>query len=222
MSKVEIDANLGQGLYRVRLKYAMGQVNAEIESIGTRIAVLAVKIPSQKALVLQKEAEVNGIVRDINLLIPGYQSGAEGAADEIRDAQIKLARVQNEYTLLRYDLEMLITENLSISRRRNQLEQIPEERVMDAWCADHTLDLEGFAGAVDVNDEGRQGVIIQPGYANEAGWNAGRDGELMARKPKAAPRRSLTLRFCREFRSGAPLPGWRDQQHSFRLLHCNS
>ena len=54
----------------------------------------------------------------------------------------------------------LIAENLSVLKRRSQLEAVPEGREFEAWCADYTMDLSGEVGLVDVNDEGGKGVII--------------------------------------------------------------
>lgn len=53
MSRGEIVASEGAGLYRVRLKYAVERVKAELERVNKRIAELAVLIPEKKLEVLQ-------------------------------------------------------------------------------------------------------------------------------------------------------------------------
>ena len=186
MSKAEIVEHIGEALYRVSLKYAVAQVKAQLNRINARIAELAVEIPGQKLTILQLRSEADSIRTNINSEITNYQQDAEGALEELKQLQVLLIRKFGEINKQQYALDLLISENLSLLKRRGQIERIPEEKQIDAWCADFTEDLEGEVGLIDLNDEGSYGAIIQPGYSDEAGYNGGRDGALMPREAQSS------------------------------------
>lgn len=186
MSKGEIVEHVGEALYRVRLKYAVAQVKAQLERVNARIAELAVEIPGQKLAILQLQSEADSIRANINSEIANYRQNAEGALEELKRLQVLLIRKFGEINKLQHALDLLVSENLSLLKRRGQIERIPEEKQIDAWCADFTEDLEGEVGLIDLNDEGGYGAIIQPGYSDEAGYNGGRDGALMPREAQSS------------------------------------
>lgn len=216
MSKGEIVSHIGSGLYNVRLKYSVERVKDELENINARIAELAALIPAKKLEVLQKSAEIDSFAHQVDLLIPDYRAGVEGAAQEIESLQKVLSRLRGEFSRLDYQREIFVAENLSLLKRRGQLERIPEEKTISAWCADLTTDLTGEVGLADINDEGDQGVIIQPGYYGEAPWQAARDGSLMAREAQSGPQAWL---------NAALLPGvqkWRPRYRVGTITAINS
>lgn len=186
MSRGEIVEHLGEALYRVRLKYAVAQVKAQLGRISARIAELAVEVPGQKLAMLQLRSEADAIKASINSEITSYQQNAEGALEELKRLQVILIRKFGEINKLQYTLDLLVSENLSLLKRRGQIEAIPEDKLIDAWCADFTEDLEGDVGLIDLNDEGSYGAIIQPGYSEEAAYNGSRDGALMPREAQSS------------------------------------
>ena len=50
--------------------------------------------------------------------------------------------------------------------------------VSSAYCADHTEDLSGDVGVIEIAGDIDKGVNIQPGYEGNAVYDAARDGEL--------------------------------------------
>lgn len=178
MSKGEILSHLSEGKYRVRQKLAVERIQLELVKLNERIAELAVELPTAKLELLQAQALVEDKARDIDLLIPGLQAGTAGVREQITQLQSELVRLQTAVRLAEIKVTNLIAENLSALKRRGQLEAVPEGYEIDAWCADYTLDLSGDVGLVDINDEGGQGVVIQPGYDSEAVYQPSRDGAL--------------------------------------------
>lgn len=186
MSKGEIVEHLGEALYRVKLKYAVEQVKAQLDAINERIAELAAEIPSAKTQMLQLQSEADSIKASINAEIPNYADDVEGALEELKRLQVLLIRKQGEINKKQYTLDLLISENLSLLKRRGQIERIPEEKELEAWCADFVEDLTGEIGLIDLNDEGNYGAIIQPGFSEEAGYSGARDGVLVPREAQSA------------------------------------
>lgn len=208
MSRGEIVSSEGAGLYRVRLKYAVERVKAELERVNKRIAELAVLIPEKKLEVLQAEEKADDLRRDIDLLIDDYRQAPDEYAGQIGDLQVELAKQTAAIGRLRYQRDVLIAENLSLLKRRNLLEAVPESKTLDAWCADFTEELSGEVGLADLNDEGGRGVIIQPGFSGEAGYDASRDGSLFPDIAQSAPQLYFNL---------AILPGVQKWRPGYRL-----
>lgn len=208
MSRGEIVSSEGAGLYRVRLKYAVERVKAELERVNKRIAELAVLIPQKKLEVLQAEEKADDLRRDIDLLIDDYRQAPDLYAGQIGDLQVELAKQTAAIGRLRYQRDVLIAENLSLLKRRNLLEAVPESKMLDAWCADFTEELSGEVGLADLNDEGGRGVIIQPGFSGEAGYDASRDGSLFPDIAQSAPQLYFNL---------AILPGVQKWRPGYRL-----
>jgi hypothetical protein len=185
MSKGEIVSHKGYCLYSVRLKYAVDRVKAELAEVNARIAELAIEVPEQKLAVIQAEEVASDLVRSIDLLIPDYRDDPVSTADQMRELQSKLVKQRGEIARLVYSRDRLIAENLGLLKRRGVLEAIPEDKLIDAWCSDYSDSLVGDVGLVDINDEGRQGVVIQPGHDNNAGYNPSRDGILVPREAQS-------------------------------------
>lgn len=185
MAKGEIVSHKGSGLYSVKLKYAIAQIKSELVKVNKRIVELAVEVPSQKVLVIQAEVVASDLARDIDLLIPAYMADPVGTSGPITDLQVKLVSQRGEIAKLTYARDKLIAENLILLKRRSVLEGVPEEKLVDAWCADYSESLTGDVGLADVNDEGSQGVIIRPGYNTGAVYNATSDGILMPREAQS-------------------------------------
>jgi len=208
MSKGEIISSEGAGLYRIRLKYAVEKVQEELDRINKRLAELAVLVPQKKTEVLQAQAVADDIARDIDLLIDDYRDDPETFGPQIRDLQVKLTKQRGEIARLTYQLDVLQAEQLSLQKRRAQLESVPESKTLDAWCADYTEELQGEVGLADVNDEGGRGVIIQPGFSGEARYNKSRDGGLVPDEAQSA---------AQIFFNCAILPGVQKWQPKYRV-----
>ncbi|MCD1631342.1 hypothetical protein [Marinobacter shengliensis] len=187
MSKGEVVDHLGEGLYRVRQKLAVERIQAELVKVNNRIAELAILVPEKKLALLQAENKVADKVREIDLLIPDLAAGVEGARQKITDIQLAIVRMQSEIRQLELTVADLVAQNLAALKRRNQLESVAEDRAIDAWCADYTLDLSGEVGLVDVDDQGGRAVHIQPGYQDGADYSVTRDGALFPDLAQSGP-----------------------------------
>lgn len=187
MSKGEIVNHLGDGKYRVRQLLAVERIQLELAKLNERIAELAVELPTAKLDLLQAEALVEDKARDIDLLIPSLQAGADGIREQITDLQTELVTLQSAVRLAEIRVSKLIAENLAALKRRGRLEAVPEGHEIEAWCADYTLDLVGDVGLIDVNDEGGKGVVIQPGYDHEADYDPSRDGAIFPNLAQSGP-----------------------------------
>jgi len=182
MAKGEILENRGGGFYRVNLKYATDRVQGELVKINDRIAELAILAPIKKLEVVQLQEKVNNAGRDIDLLIPDYRSDPVANTEQMKTLQTTLIQLGAELAKSRYQMDLLIADNLSLLKRRGKIERIPKGKRLDAWCGDLTETLTGVVGLIDVNDEGGQGVIIQPGYEGAAIYDGTRDGQLVPRE----------------------------------------
>jgi len=187
MSKGEIIGHIADGKYRVRQKLAVEKIKEELIELNARIAELAVELPTAKLELLQANDAVKDKVREIDLAIPDLQAGVDGARTRITGLQRELVQLRTTARLAELRVSELITENLAALKRRNQLESVPEGRELELWCADYTLDLDGEVGLVDVNDEGGQGIIIQPGHNDGAAYSATRDGSLFPGIAQSGP-----------------------------------
>lgn len=178
MSKGEILEHKGEGLYRVRQKLAVERIQQELAQVQTRLAELAVELPTAKLELIHADDAVRDKAQEIDALIPDYAAGADGALQQITALQTELIRLQSEAGQQRLKVAELIAEDLANRKRQNQLEQVPEGREMDLWCADYSVELTGEVGLVDINDEGGQGTLVQPGFEDAATYDATRDGAL--------------------------------------------
>jgi|GEM_PF-2036470 hypothetical protein len=187
MSKGEIVSHIADGKYRVRQKLAAERVKEEIAALEKRIAELAIDVPAAKLELLQANNLVSDKARAIDLLIPDLQAGVDGTREKIKKLQVEMAELSGAAQLSELKASELIAENLSVLKRRAQLEAVPEGRELELWCADYTLNLSGDVGLVDVNDEGGQGLVIQPGFSGDAAYSAQRDGALFPNIAQSGP-----------------------------------
>ena len=103
-------------------------------------------------------------------------------------------------------LNTLKLQKLALEKRNEAMDAIPESETISCWCADLTEDLSGDVGLVEIPGES-QAFNIQPGYEDNAVYDATRDGQLtptMAMHPAAA------------FYNLAMLPGWQKWKPTYR------
>jgi len=187
MARGEVVESLGAGLYRLKLFYASDKITAELVRINQRIAELAVIVPQEKLAVIEAEVAANDTRQQINALIQVYQQNPVGAADRMKALQVALVRQTSEVARATYKKDLSVLENLGLLKRRSVLDLAPKEKLVEAWCADFTEDLSGVVGVVDINDEPGQGVIIRPGFSDDATYLPTRDGELFPHEAQSGP-----------------------------------
>ncbi|MDX1560077.1 MAG: hypothetical protein R3193_14305, partial [Marinobacter sp.] len=181
MAKGQVIEHLGDGKYRVSLKFGIERIQQELADLNERIAELAVLVPNAKTDLLLAEDAAKAKAAQIDAAIPDYQNGVEGALQTIRALQVELVHLQGELQKARFKADQLIAENLSLLKRRSQLERLPAEETRDLWCADYVTDASGEVGLIEVNDEGAENIIMQPAFSDEGGYLASRDGQLVPR-----------------------------------------
>ena len=185
MSKGQIVDAKGEGLYTVKLKYAVDQVKQEIEELGERLLEIASELPDKERELRDAESEAEAKAGEINALIPLYQEDPDAHRAKMTALQAELAKLGGEARKVRGDVERLKAERLSARKRKAHLERIPEEKEMDCWCADHTEDLFGEVGLIDVNDEGGRLTLVHPGHEGRGAYSKDRDGVLMPREAQS-------------------------------------
>ncbi|MFL1405368.1 hypothetical protein ACJO2E_08500 [Marinobacter sp. M1N3S26] len=182
MSRGEILNHKEDGLYRVRLKYAVEQLLEDRQRCQERLqelnGVLVDRLDEKDTL----ESTAWSLERDIDTLIPQYVEDPAEHFAEMTALQSELIRIQSGLSLVRFDLARIRIERLELQKRISVIDSLPEDITLDAWCADFTEDLSGEVGLIDLNDEGGQGIIIQPGYDGNAAYDPARDGQLVHRE----------------------------------------
>jgi hypothetical protein len=128
---------------------------------------------------------------------------AEKAANlaKIANLEIQIAEETDDQKL-----NILKLQKLSLEKRNEILDNIPESETISAWCADLTEDLTGDVGLIEVPGEA-VAFNIQPGHEDNAVYDSARDGQLfptMAMTPAAA------------FYNLAMLPGWQKWKPTYR------
>jgi hypothetical protein len=120
---------------------------------------------------------------------------------KIANLEAQIAAEENEQKL-----NILKLQKLSLEKRNEILDNIPESETISAWCADLTEDLTGDVGLIEVPGESTA-FNIQPGHEGNAAYNAARDGQLtptLAMTPAAA------------FYNLAMLPSWQKWKPTYR------
>jgi hypothetical protein len=103
-------------------------------------------------------------------------------------------------------LNILKLQKLSLEKRNETLDAIPETFDTSAWCADLTEDLSGEVGLIEVPGES-QYFNIQPGYGNNAVYSPSRDGQLTP---------TMAMSSAAAFYNLAMLPGWQKWKPTYR------
>lgn len=97
----------------------------------------------------------------------------------------------------------------ALKKRKRYLEDplnMPADPIINSWCADHTQNLTGEIGTIEVPGE-RTGVNIQPGHGGNASYSQERDGQLQP-SPAGTP--------AGVFYNLAMLPGWQKWKPTYR------
>lgn len=179
MSKGKVVDAKGEGLYTVKLKYAVDKVKQEISELEERLSEIDAELPEKELALSDAEGEAESKAGEINALIPLYQEDPDSHRDKMTELQAELVRLKGEAQKTRGEVERLKAEKLSATKRKAHLDRIPEEKEIDCWCADHTEDLSGEVGLIDINDEGGKLTLVRPGHDGQGVYSGERDGVLM-------------------------------------------
>jgi hypothetical protein len=96
----------------------------------------------------------------------------------------------------------------SLLKQKEYLMRIPADPTVSAWCADHTEDLSGNVGTIEINGDPKAAINIRPGYDGRSEYDGSRDGQamnIMAMTPEQA------------FYNLAMMPGWQKWMPTYRI-----
>lgn len=190
MGKGEITGGGTDGLYTIMIREDRVRVNDRISKLSQDIAELDVKIST-----LNEELVALQIAYDAAKAADPPTPFPELAAMAMAINSKKVA----------YDLALV--QRLSKSFAKKQLEAIPPDPLVSAWCADLSTSLAGTVGTIEPNGEPSH-FIIRPGYNGSAAYSAPRDGQIqnvMANTPEGT------------FFNKAMMPGWQKWKPQYRI-----
>lgn len=172
MGKAEILSHLGGGLYSISMLLDVWRIRKRIEALLRDIARLSTDAEFSEANVAQKEADLLAAQDYLNI---GIATGAEDVQSRevaVTDATSKALEASR--------LHQVIIAKLKIAEM--ELEAIQEEpqfRQMECWCADYSEYLSGEVGTVEIdwNMDGPD-IQIRPGYSGQSQYMSARDGMM--------------------------------------------
>lgn len=202
MGKGTIISHTGDGQYQVSVIYNTDRAQAEKAANLTKIADIETQIEEKETEQEEVEAEITALVSEIKI----ENTKPEPNQAIIENLEKDLAEKRIEKETIVASINVLKLQKLSLEKRNETLDAIPETETITAWCADLTEDLTGEVGLIEVPGESTA-FNIQPGYEGNAAYNAARDGQLtptLAMTPAAA------------FYNLAMLPGWQKWKPTYR------
>lgn len=127
----------------------------------------------------------------------------------VTKAMIELARRAGDRDLAKLKFAQEQAALTSMQMRLNTINGVQTEFSASAWCADYTDDIANNTdvGLIEIPGEGRDNVIIQPGYQENSNYDPERDGALFPRLAQSAEQ---------VFFNAAMLPGWQRFQPTYR------
>lgn len=136
------------------------------------------------------------------------RDGEADVPELIRDALVVLAEASAERSKIEIDRAELVAQQLSLSQRATALQAVPADPTQAAWCADHSDGLAGEVAAAEIPGEGNARVILRPGFADGAAYQAARDGQLFHRQGQSP---------AQVFFNAAVLPGVQKWKPTYRV-----
>ena len=182
MGKVRIVGGGSAGQYSVEVLYNRDRIDAEIDFLAGQIAEITSRRDELQAEYDAAVIERNAAAAAVDQKVAAHiASGADGAPN-VGAELVALANASAKVQAIDVDLTMIKGWLLQAQKRKDALDAIPKEQIQPAWCADYTEDLEGEVRSIEVPDEGRENLLIYPGYNNGNAYNRARDGQLFWRE----------------------------------------
>ena len=209
MGKGLIVSGGSDGLYTLKLVHNRERIEDEIAALEYAIAKHNEQLAELETERAQYVTERDDITAQIDAAIAATP---EGELPDVDALLSKLAQASAQVQGVDVRIAIITGHRLQDSKRKEQLEAVPEDPQQTAWCADLTEDLSGDVGTIEVPAEGVVGefatwrrAIIRPGHDGRATYNAARDGQMFHREGQAGYQAYL---------NAAILPGvqrWRPQ-----------
>ena len=200
------------GLYTVELLHNRERINAELLFLNDQLAALNAELAELETELAALVSARNAITAQIDATIAGAEEGEVPNVDGLL-AQLAQASAQVQAQEVR--IALVKGRRLEATKRKEQLEAVPEDPVQTAWCADYTEDLSGEVATVEVPAEGVVGqfltwrrVQIRPGYEGRANYLPARDGQMFHREGQVG---------YQAFYNAAILPGVQRWKPQYRI-----
>lgn len=201
MGKGTIISHLGDAKYHVQLNFNRQRAEQLISRLQSKISELSDDVAS-----LEAEKSTAGDALE-SAQTEFTQAIMDGDISAIESTQKEYLEAYNAYRIVSQNLSSKKTEKTSAEKRISTLQSnLPEDIIIEAWCVDHSADLSGEVGTIEVPGE-LQLVFIRPGYYGEAAFYPARDGQLT---PIVSTTPAAT------FYNLAMLPGWQKWMPQYR------
>lgn len=174
MGKGLIVSGGDDGLYQLQVTLSRGTIDAQIIKLDEAISDANDAITQIDNSITQITSEIDSLTVTIDY----YQSDPVLYKTELQEAVSEQARKIAARGALEKEKGLWELKLKSLQARKEYLSNnMPENPVIAAWCADLSETLTGTVGTIEVPGE-RGTVLIRPGYADNAAHDADRDGQL--------------------------------------------
>lgn len=202
------------GLYTVSIDYGTQWRDEQVAALDAQISELDAQIAGfQGTLDAFKATEEGPAESRLNAAVLAFVAvsgatpanpGAVEAARREHDAALRaLVDVRGRYRALELTIEEMRSRVAAARKRRAELAALELAEVVEAWCADYTLDASGEVATIDIPGESGRAIIAPGAPAPTA-----TDGELVAREAQEG---------LQVFFNAAILPGWQRWMPTFRI-----
>lgn len=205
MGKGTIEAGGPEGLYTVRLNLDRTRIDQRLAELEKALAFLEgqelPRLESELEAAQAALAEAQGVVdaaiaeQDLDAMNAGAHQVALAAGERDRKAAAR---------------DIVKLRRLALERERLTLQaRMPDDPVLQLWCADATEDLSGTVATVEIPGE-RGGIppLIRPGFNGQAAYSPARDGQLQP---------VLAATPWSVYYNWGLLPGWQKWKPTYRL-----
>lgn len=172
MGKATIIEHLGNGLYSIRMQLDVWRIKNRINQLLEEEARLINASDAAREEVAEAEAYLKAAQDYLNEALGGDIAEVQSREKDVSAATSAALKASQAYSAISVHLK-------TASMELAQLEDLPDYRDMECWCADWTGDLSGDIGTVEIgNTTGGPDIQIRPGYGNQATYSQARDGTV--------------------------------------------
>lgn len=184
MGKGTIQSHLGKGQYSVKLLLHGERVEQRIEELTDAInQVDLVELAAAETALTDAQAVLDQAIADQDAAI------ATREREKMAAAAITVAKKAAARDKARVERDWIKLRLASLKKAKAYFEtNMPDDPVVEAWCADFTENLTGEVATVEIPGE-RNGVppLIRPGHNGAAVYDPARDGQLQPAVAHTAP-----------------------------------
>ena len=207
MGKGRIISHEGDGQYIVAILHDRAAVDAELAQLAIDIAEIQnLKSELDDKLAEAKDAHEAALTA-LNEAIATRDDDGNIDRKVVTEKTVSAVTAEQVYRIAKIDVNECAGRLVDAQQRQAELQALPDEPEVTAWCADYSLELTGEVATAEVPGEPRA-VLVRPGFEDDAQWMPERDGQLVHR----AGMQSHQVYF-----NAAILPGWQKWKPTYRL-----